>query len=229
MALQDYYNTNDDNTYAFFGVNWAAQTWKAGSSYDASSVKVKLYRAGTPGDLTLGLYATTDGKPSGGALVSKVQSGNGITTDTAGEWIEFAFASSYGVTSGTTYAIVISGGTNVSNRCTWRSDNSSPTYADGNGCYSTNSGSTWNSSTNDCMFEIYGLSTTYSELSGTIAGVGAMSGNLSSYSMSELSGTIAGVGAMSGNLGSVLVHISSDINYKRLVVVGSNGFYYEDI
>ena len=69
----------------------------------------------------------------------------------------------------------------------------------------------------------------YSELSGTIAGVGAMSGNLSSDSISELSGTIAGVGAMSGNLGSVLVDISSNINYKRLVAAGSNGFYYEDI
>jgi len=83
----------------------------------------------------------------------------------------------------------------------------------------------------DRVNAIYALyeSVTYSELSGTITGTGALSGNLSSDLISELSGTIAGVGAMSGNLGSVLVGISSNINYKRLVVVGSNGFYYEDI
>jgi len=81
----------------------------------------------------------------------------------------------------------------------------------------------------NAIYAVAGSGITYSELSGTIVGVGAASGNLSSDSISELSGTIAGVGAMSGNLGSVLVDISSNINYKRLVVAGSNGFYYEDI
>ena len=88
---------------------------------------------------------------------------------------------------------------------------------------------TGNLGAHTAIYAIGGVGVTYSELSGTIAGVGTPSGNLEIASISELSGTIAGVGAMSGNLGSVLVHISSDINYKRLVVVGSNGFYYEDI
>ena len=86
--------------------------------------------------------------------------------------------------------------------------------------------------TDDEVIAIYALMAgvlIYSELSGTVEGVGTPSGNLEIATISELSGTIAGVGAMSGNLGSVLVNISSDINYKRLVVAGSNGFYYEDI
>jgi len=81
----------------------------------------------------------------------------------------------------------------------------------------------------NAIYALVEAGVTYSELSGTIEGTGTPSGNLDIALISELSGTIAGVGAMSGNLGSVLVHISSDINYKRLVVVGSNGFYYEDI
>lgn len=79
------------------------------------------------------------------------------------------------------------------------------------------------------IYALVGAGITYSELSGTIEGVGTPSGNLEINTISELSGTIAGVGAMSGNLGSVSVHITHSINYTRLVAVGSDQFYYEDI
>jgi len=82
---------------------------------------------------------------------------------------------------------------------------------------------------NTAIYAIGGVGTTYSELSGTIAGTGTPSGNLEVLSISELSGTIAGVGAMSGNLGSVSVRIVDSVNYTRLVAVGSDQFYYEDI
>ena len=71
---------------------------------------------------------------------------------------------------------------------------------------------------------------TYSELAGTIAGIGAPSGNLSIDTMSELAGTIAGVGAMSASLGSTTVGIDVETSFtKRLVVAGKNQIWYESI
>ena len=226
MALKEFYNTNDDISGTITTTAWYAQTWTTTSSYNISSVKLKLYWSGSaPANVIVGIRATTEGKPSGADLTSGSILGSAVTEGSPGTFIEIPLTS-YALADATKYAIVVRVDTNS---CYWRADNSSPTYDGGNGCSSTNSGVAWTTGSYDFMFEVYGSSTTYSELSGTIEGAGALSGNLSSDSISELSGTIAGIGAMSGNLGSVLVNISSDINYKRLVAAGSNGFYYEDI
>ena len=82
-------------------------------------------------------------------------------------------------------------------------------------------------------FAIYALveaGATYSELSGTIAVQSVVSGNIDTTAVYTLSGTIAAQSSVSGNLGSTTVGIDVQTSFiKRLVVVGRNRLYYEDI
>ena len=77
------------------------------------------------------------------------------------------------VSPSTKYAIVVraTSGT-ASNYVAWRRDTSSPTYADGNYEYSSNSGASWTSYTSyDFMFEVWGLPlTTYIDVSDSGGG-----------------------------------------------------------
>lgn len=154
-TLRDYYNIGD-NSSSIFGE--LAGTWKAGQSFTASvsydivSVKLKLYRVGTPGTITIELYAE-DGSdfPTGIALTSGTTNGNTLTTNSAGEWREITFGSPYSLVSGTKYVIVASAsGWGVY----WRSDTADATYAGGKAIYYNRvSWSELGSGGTDFMFE----------------------------------------------------------------------------
>jgi len=79
------------------------------------------------------------------------------------------------------------------------------------------------------IYAKYEASVTYSELAGACAGTGSGSGDLELSTYSSLAGTCAGVGGGSGDLGSTSVSISEHYAYKRLVVVGNNQVWIEDI
>ena len=102
-TLKDYYNTGDDGTPTLIGgVYWESQTFTASSTYDIGSVKLKLYRIGTPGTLTVSIRATDgNGQPTGADLASGTTDGNTLTTNTSGEWREITFSSSYALTNET--------------------------------------------------------------------------------------------------------------------------------
>lgn len=64
----------------FGGTLWMAQTFTATSTHTITSVRLKLYREGTPGDITLSIRATdSNGLPSGPDLASGSLDGNLIT------------------------------------------------------------------------------------------------------------------------------------------------------
>lgn len=233
MALQEYYNTNDDGTKAFGIARWYAQSFTPAQDYDVTSVKLLLYKSLTPspGEITVNIE-TVDGsnQPTGVVQCTGTSNGDTLDTDTGGEWREITFDVPASLTSGTMYAIVVKALDATGNRLNWRIDGSGPTYAGGIAMYTLNSGEDWtNITTSDLMFEVYGVATTYSELAGTIIGTGIPSGNLSLVSISELSGTIAAVVSLSGNLGSILVHIVDSVNRTRLVATANDQFWYEDI
>lgn len=156
MALVDYYNTNDDwKLSASDSKYWKCQTFTAGQNYDIANVKLKLYRAGTPGTITVSIKAVDGetGKPTGGDLASGTINGNELTTDTSGEWAEITFGSPYSLMSGTQYAIVVR---SAAGSWYWRMDYTSPSYAGGQAGQSNDSGSTWGMvSSYDCMFETH--------------------------------------------------------------------------
>ena len=138
---------------------WHAQTFTAQSNHPVSSVKIMVYRIGNPGSLIVSLRATdTNGHPTGTDLLSGTTSGDTLPLATTGEWREVGFPSSYNLTSGIKYAIIVrapgGGGGNV---VKWLHDNTAPDYKTGNRESSGDSGATWQADPGtDYLFEVLG-------------------------------------------------------------------------
>jgi len=232
MALQEYYNTGDDSGRSIFQSRWDGQTFTTSVAYSCTSVKIKLYKSNNPsGDVTVSLRATSAGVPIGDDLVSATVACSEITT-TPGAWHEFVWDSPVQLAGSTQYAIVIKAlGADSSNRIFSRCDGSSPTYSGGTGIDSSTGGSSWTiESTYDTMFEVYGESATYSELSGAIAASSGASGNLELKQYEALSGTITAVSNVEdAPLGQTHVSLPGSSIAKRIIAIGNSRFYYEDI
>jgi len=158
MAAVDYYITGDNGGSDFTDTTWFAQTFTASISYNISSVKLKLYRTGNPNTITVSIRAVDgSGHPTGADLTSGTTDGNTLTGGTSGEWREITFGSSYGLTSGTKYAIVIRCAPDPAHTAGWRR-NSAGAYTGGNYESSTDTGSSWTTSSGiDFVFETYGV------------------------------------------------------------------------
>jgi len=158
-SLYEYYNTGDDSQEWIYGDVWFAQTFTVGAvAHTVTSVKLKMFREGNPGTLTVGIRATDgDGKPTGADLTSGTTNANNFTTDPVGAWYEITLAE-YTLAANTKYAIVCRAPSgDASNDVGWRVDLSSPTYEEGWALYSGNSGVSWTSYyTEDLMFEVWG-------------------------------------------------------------------------
>jgi len=157
-SLYEVYSTGDDGSYAMYGKYWDAQTFTVGATgHTVTSVKLKLYRKGSPGTVTVSIRATSGDHPTGADLTVGTIDGNSLTTATAGAWYEIALTE-YTLNASTKYAIVVrapNGSTN--NYLYWRADKTSPTYTGGNREDSIDNGVTWTTTTlSDFMFEVWG-------------------------------------------------------------------------
>jgi hypothetical protein len=158
-SMYEHYNTGDDNHAWLYGTTWVAQSFTPSAAHTITSVKLKLFRVGSPGTVTVSIRATDgSGHPTGGDLCSGTTNATTLTNSAPGEWREITLGSGYGLSAGTTYAIVVrvTGG-DASNYVWWRMDGSSPTYGGGMYLLSFNSGSSWTSGASyDLMFEEWG-------------------------------------------------------------------------
>ena len=158
-TLYEYYNTGDDFSGYVRGANWSAQTFTPSVAHKITSVKLKLYRLGNPGTVTVSIKATDgSGHPTGTDLCSGTIDGNTLTPTSPGLWYEITLGAGYNLAANTKYAIVVRATAGSSgNEVEWRADSSSPAYASGNCELSTNSGSSWTRYTAyDYMFEEWG-------------------------------------------------------------------------
>ena len=157
-TLYEYYNTNDDTADGGYYAYWIAQTFTPTIAHKITSVKLKLYRAGDVGTVTVSIRATTSGLPSGNDLCSGTIAGNTLTTDTAGAWYEITLGAGLNLVANTKYAIVLRAPDNdYPIYVGWRSDDTAPAYAGGSHCYSSDSGGSWAATTTrDFMFEEWG-------------------------------------------------------------------------
>ena len=232
FSLEDAYTASNSWGRSIYGVLQEGQLFTAGDNYTITQVKVRLYRVGSPGVMTLAIKASAAGKPTGADLATGTTNCNGITVDTGGELVAFTLGAGTALTNGVVYSIVVRDGVDNSNKVVIRYESNNP-YGSGTRVSSTDSGSAWTiNATHDHNFETYsGSDGTFSELSGTIAAETAVEdADLEVISYSALSGTIAAEAAVeSASLGAVIVSISGSITYKRLVAVGNNRLYYEDI
>ncbi|GAJ24889.1 unnamed protein product, partial [marine sediment metagenome] len=149
--------------FAIYTVNWAGQTFRAQHHHKLYSVKIKAYRVGTPGTVTVDIFAGRwtgmDIAPVGSALVSGTFDGDLITDDVGGEWVEITFGSQIEIVPGMDYVIVLHCGGGFPDSIHWLYDATTPTYPRGCRNYSNNSGGSWNTEElHDHMFEEIGRS-----------------------------------------------------------------------
>ena len=159
LEKYEYYDTGDSLWAMAYGNNWFAQTFTTANPHTVDQVRLKLFRTGTPGIVTVGIRAT-DGSdhPTGADLASGTIDGDGLGTAVAGDWYEINLTS-YALEASTMYAIVIRASDgDSSNYVAWRY-NSAGSYASGAYESSTNGGVSWTTtSARDFMFEVWGSS-----------------------------------------------------------------------
>jgi hypothetical protein len=157
LVLDMYAGSNtDSDTY---GVDWYAQTFTAQSAYSLMGFELKLFRVGTPGNITVSVRDTAGGVPAGADVQAATISGNTFTTNTDGEWHEFVFNSAYPLNFNSTYAVVVRATAgNANNYVGWRLD-SAGGFGNGQACSSGDSGVTWAAmaGTQDFTFGARGL------------------------------------------------------------------------
>lgn len=202
--LRDYYNTGDDNSQGVSAIYRSAQTFTPSASYQLQSVKLLLHHGATytdPGDITVRIYGTADGVPTGSHLATVTQSSSGLTGDSAGEWVEFTFSSPVSVSSGVMYAIVVFCESLDTYALYWRRDVTAPEYAGGTQCVSSDSGGSWTVRSGfDFMFETYDVASPYIDMGGEIAGLGGLAAELHVGTPELVGGGIAGLGGLAAGL-----------------------------
>lgn len=159
---REYYITGDDASYSFWDKYWESQTFTVGSKgHDIESVKLRVYRTGNPGIVTVGIRIVNGNNfPIGYDLTNGTVNAN-IKFYTWYSWIEISLTR-YTLLANTKYAIVVRAinAPNVTNSIGWRYDSSNPTYTGGEEAYSENSGGSWVvRPTLDRMFEVWGSNT----------------------------------------------------------------------
>ncbi|KKN74740.1 hypothetical protein LCGC14_0387820 [marine sediment metagenome] len=158
-TLYENYNSGDDEAHASQGNFWHAQTFTTSAGHTTSSVKLKVYRTGSPGTITVSIRAVDeDGKPTGSDLATGTTDGDTLTTSSIAEWREITFVAAYSLVIDTQYAIAtraLSGSSG--NTVNWR-DVASGSYTGGRFRNSSNGGTTWGDAfaATDFMFEVWG-------------------------------------------------------------------------
>lgn len=191
----EYYITGDDEA-APSRSYYLGQTFTPVTAHKITSVKLLLYKNGSPGTLTIEIKATNgEGLPTGDALCSGTSNGNTLPDGAPYEWREITLGAGTNLDADTKYAIILNKLGDINNQIIWRRDGSDPTYANGEDVYSTD-GVEWTPfPAADFMFEDWGVSLII-PLAGLSAGVCAVSG-LTTHTF-VLAGLAQGVASVSG-------------------------------
>ena len=82
-TLYEYLNTGDNDSGSVYGAVWNSQSFTPTIAHIITSIKLLLYRIGSPGTLTVSIRATDgSGHPTGADLVSGTTDGATLTTTT---------------------------------------------------------------------------------------------------------------------------------------------------
>lgn len=139
-----------------YGANWLGSAFTASSSHNVTSTKVRIYRVGSPGNLTLSIRASTGTIPTGSDLAtSDAVDGNGLGTSLPGAMTAFTFSTPYTLTGSTEYWLILRATSgNISNRVDWVKNTNTGT---GETATSSDSGASWTAfETKVSLYENYG-------------------------------------------------------------------------
>jgi len=167
LNLYDSFSISDVQSFAAIASNADttiyAQTFTPPTTHYISQIQIKGYKVDTPTSATISIKATSSNLPTGSDLTSGAIDVAGVTTDDeVGEWISVN-VSPLQLTGATMYAVVLAVVGTGSGQINWIGNvGSSPSYASGTHCYSTDSGDNWtSSSTRDQTFKDYGVLSAY--------------------------------------------------------------------
>ncbi|MBI5912905.1 hypothetical protein HY839_00500 [Candidatus Azambacteria bacterium] len=139
----------------------AAQSFQPSTSSALSKVSVYVKKTGAPPDATIRIVNNNSGVPGGTGSVVATGTLGAASVGTGYVWIDVGFSSNPTLTNGTTYWIVLDGGSDLSNYWAWGYDTADP-YGSGQAKYSPDwsAGSpTWTnvngSSNSDMAFKVY--------------------------------------------------------------------------
>lgn len=187
------YTTANTWSYALSGT-LIGMTFPNGAAYSKIDyVNVPLRRVGTvSGNITISIYATSGGVPSGSALGSATMAASSVSTSGT-NYYTFNFSTDITVTGGGQYAIVkTDSSSNSSNYIGWfRSTN--PDYGDGQGYSKTGAGA-WSDFSRDFCFKVYGYGVPSSMGATTTSSVGSTSFVASSSAGEDNGDTISARG-----------------------------------
>lgn len=160
VKKQNYESGQDDYSGVWTG-QWIAQTFTPSDSHTVGAVRLYLAipSGATPGIATVSIRATSGGYPTGSDLAVGTFDANVVTTSYA--WYTIILTTGVALSSGTKYAIVLRTDADTAARAlNWGSDNSAPSYSDGQMTYSNDSGATWYGGASDLLFSEWALATT---------------------------------------------------------------------
>lgn len=215
MATYESFVTGGSNYFYIYDSYWQSQTFTVGTTgpnenFTLNEIHGLFQRAGSPGTMTVELYAVDgSGHPTGSVLSSGTINAN--TFDQYGAVEETITMSEYELQASTEYAIVchIAGGDAVN--CVLWQYNSSGGYSGGNIEESTDSGSSWTTHADiDFLFLVDGTATSQtivgqtdgvSDVGGSLLGIGQCVA--STDDISSLSGTLLGQGELHGIIDGV--------------------------
>lgn len=155
------YITGEDSAYPAYASRWSAQTFRTVEAHIIKSVKVKLSRWFSLGEVVVAIRATDNDLPTEDDLCSGSTDGSDLPVTPDAEWREITLdPADVTLDAYTLYAIVVRLTDGTSMNCVyWRRDATSPTYPIGRHCHSTNYGVSWSGYSGvDNMFEEWGCS-----------------------------------------------------------------------
>ena len=155
--IKEYYDPTVDSTLACYEESYPAQTFLTTSAYRLDKIVLKLSRAYHPvpgGVLSVRLFATTGGKPTGAALADAAMSVSQLSITAT--WETFSMEK-IALTTATTYAIVVNSNNlgNPDRVASWHGLETG-VYAGGTAYTTADDGDNWTDSGRDQAFKMYG-------------------------------------------------------------------------
>jgi len=156
--IKEYYDPTADSTLTCYEQSYPAQTFLTTSAYRLDKIVLKLSRADSSalpgGILTVELFATTGGKPTGAALANAAMSVSGLSITATWETLSME---KIALATATTYAIVVSSNNLGDSRrvASWHGLETGA-YAGGTAYTTSDDGDNWTDSSRDQAFKLYG-------------------------------------------------------------------------
>jgi hypothetical protein len=132
-----------------------AQVFTATESYSCTAIAIKLYKDGSPGDITVELWNTAGGEPNAVIVTGTIAEAD---IPEATDWAIATLTEAVLVESGTQYAVVRREPDASAGNRTWVRGDNGHGYAGGGYFYKTYAGTSWtdDSASYDFLFKTYG-------------------------------------------------------------------------